>query len=70
MDLDLTTMTDAELDALKKDVDAEVDRRADLASASGLIEDVVSSAVKAGVTEQVIDAAVTAGLAPEQTTGN
>ena len=64
--LDLTTMTDADLDALSRDVSAEQDRRSTVASASGLITRFVSEAVKAGVTEETVDAAVAAGLAPEQ----
>ena len=60
--MDLATMTDEDLDQLREDVAAEQDRRATVASASGLITRFVSEAVKAGVAEATIDAAVTAGL--------
>lgn len=64
--MDLTTLTDEDLDALRVDVLTEQERRTTAASAPARITEVIHGAKQAGVTEQVINAAVTAGLTPEQ----
>lgn len=64
--MDLTTLTDIELDTLRRDCLIERERRATVASASERIRATVSEAITAGVTEQAVTAAVQDGMTPKQ----